>query len=150
MIHKAENYYGVKDYSKLCGVSERNIRDRIKARSVSYVKLSGFCFINAHASPPVQRVNPFKPVRGNGLRVQSFSFDGLKEVGVFCRGKHFSEGIVYEAILTDKLDAYIIADKVFIKPPEAEEFYKNRKKMKPSKVHVKVTFRFSPQPVQAL
>ncbi len=127
MINKAEGYYGVKEYAKLCGVSVRNIRDRIRARSIRYVKIDNFYFVNATLSPPVRRVNPFKPSQGNGHSTVDFSFDSLLEIGVYCRGKHFSEGIIYEAILTGKLEGYVIGDKVFVNPSNAEEFYRNRR-----------------------
>ena len=126
MIHKAEGYYGVKDYARMCGVSVRNIRDRIRARSIRYVKIDNFYFVNAVASPPVRRLNPFRPPKGNGLSSVGFSFDNLREAGVFCRGKHFSEGVIYEAILTGKLEGYVIGNKVFIHPFEAEEYYRSR------------------------
>lgn len=126
MIHHAEGYYGVKEYAKMCGVSPRNIRDRIRARSIRYVKKDSFYFINAVLSPPVRRINPAKPARPKENTTPHFSFEGLREVGFFARGKHFTEGIIYEAILTGKLNGYVIGDKVFIHPSEAEEFYKNR------------------------
>ena len=131
MIYTANDYYSVKDYAQLCGVSPRNITDRIRAGHVRYLKISNFIFINVKASPPVRRIHRYRPVSGTVPSVQTFSFDGLREVGVFSRGKKFSEGIIYEAILTNKLDGYIIADKVFVKPVAAENFYRNRKKTHP-------------------
>lgn len=126
MIHKAEGYLGVADYAKLCGVSTRNIRDRIRAKSIRCVKIDNFYAINASLSPPVRRINPHRLPRGKALSTVSFSFDGLRQVGSFARGKHISAEVLFEAILTGKLDGYVIGDKVYVKPAEAEQFYKNR------------------------
>ncbi len=127
MIHRAEGYLGVSDYAKMCSVSPRNIRDRIRAGSIRFMKLDGFCFVNAMLSPPVKRINPSKPARPSGAPPSHFPFEGLREVRSFARGKRFPEGVFFEAILTGRLDGYIIGDKVFVKPEEAEHFYRNRR-----------------------
>ncbi len=120
MIHRAEGYFGVSDYAKMCSVSPRNIRDRIRAGSIRFVKLDGFCFINAMQSPPVKRINPSRPARPNGAAISPFSFEGLREVRSFSRGKRISDGVLFEAILTGRLDGYVVGDKVFVRPDEAE------------------------------
>lgn len=126
MIHTAEGFHGYADYAKLSGVSPRNIRDRIRARSITYAKVDGFYFVNAIVSPPKRRMYGKKSAGALKISAPHFSFDGLREVGRFARGKHYSEGIFYEAILTGRLDGYVIGNKVFLKPDEAEHFYRNR------------------------
>lgn len=125
MIHTAENFYGVEDYARLCGVSARNIRDRIRAGSIAYLKVDKHYAIDAISSPPLNKLNPhWRKFKKPGIRLIPFPLDDLREVYSFCRGKHFSENIIYKAILLNKIDGYVLGDTVFVNRHQAVAYYK--------------------------
>jgi hypothetical protein len=127
MIHKAEGYYSVEDYAKLCGVSPRNIRDRIKARTIKTVKLQHLYFVNSFLSPPTRRINPHQLPAPNPAPPQTFSFDDLREVRDFARGHHIAEYLVFEKILCGKIDGYVVGDKTFVKQHDALNYFSTHK-----------------------
>jgi hypothetical protein len=129
VIHKAEDYVSVEEYARLCGVSVRNIRDRIRAKSISFIKVDIFYAVNVRLSPPQKAINTQWRILGKKTPYATLNFpvNSLKEIGTLCRGKHFSEGIIYEAVLINKLDGYIIGDKVFVNAADAENYYRNAK-----------------------
>jgi len=127
MIYKAEGYYGVEDYAKLCGVSPRNIRDRIRANTLRTVKLQHYHFINAFISPPVKHINPHRLPKPQPAPPPGFSFDGLREVRAFSRGQHIAEYKVYDKILCGKIDGYVIGDKTFVKPQDVLNYFASEK-----------------------
>lgn len=125
MIHTAENFYSVEDYARLCGVSARNIRDRIKAGSIAFLKVDKHYAIDAAQSPPLKSINPhWRKNKKNIIRRIPFLLNDLREVYSFCRGQHFSDNIIYKAILTNKIDGYVLGDSVFVNRHEAIAYYK--------------------------
>jgi len=125
MIHVAENYYGIEDYARLCGVSARNIRDRIRAGSIPFLKVGKYYAIDAKGTPPQNRLNPhWRNIKTPSFSHIPFPTKDLREVGSFSKGRHYSEGVVYKAILLNKLDGYVLGDHVFVNKDAADAIYK--------------------------
>ena len=64
-INVMENYVSVEEYARLCGKTRRTIMDRIKAKSISVIRVDGYYAVNTAASPPKHRIIP---ARNKGLK----------------------------------------------------------------------------------
>ena len=122
-IHVMENYVSVEEYAKLCRKSRRAIMDRIKAKSISVMKVDGYYAINIIASPPLSRVNPHKIKAGGGTHV---SHHELRCVITWCWGKEIRCYPFLRAIINGKLEAWLIGDEVFARAEDLEAFRKKQ------------------------
>ena len=120
-IHVMENYVSVEEYARLCGKSKRTIMERIKAKSISVLKVDGYHAINIISNPPLNHVNPHKVKPGGGAHV---SHPELRCVVTWCRGKKIRCYPFLRAIINGKLEGWLIGDEVFAKAEDLNTFHK--------------------------
>lgn len=121
-IHIMENFVSIEDYGRLCGKKRRAIMDRIKAKSISAIKVDGYIAINTVTNPPKMRVYHSKIKPGGGVHVVHTE---LRCVITWCWGKKIRPYPFLRAIINGKLNGTLIGDEVFATLTDLEAFLKN-------------------------
>lgn len=125
MVTKPEHLVSVEQYAKLCSVTRRNIMDRIRAGTVSHIRIDKDFVIDIVKTPPQKRVRTRKklntppPTKPAGVDVSR-----LITVKHFAQGKQMRADPIYEFIIADVLDAIMINELIFINADEANDLLK--------------------------
>jgi hypothetical protein len=121
-IQVVANYVSVDEYAKRCGKKRRAIMDRIKAKSLTAMKVDGYLVINIASHPPKTRINPHTKSSGGGVHT---AYKELRCVITWCWGKKKRCYPYLRAIINGKLDGWLIGDEVFAKGADLEAFHQN-------------------------
>jgi hypothetical protein len=119
MIEYKNEYVSVPDYAKRCGITNRSAYHRIRTRMVSAIELDGFIFVNIVLSPPVAHINPHLR-RGRKIfkKAAYVKMDVWHDVTRYAYAHKITAGVIFRRIITEGLDAMVIAGNVFFKPSQ--------------------------------
>ncbi len=119
------NLVSVEEYARLCRVTTRAIRVRIRNKRVSAARFGGFSFVDAEKSPPARRVSRHqKRLPGPATLPAGIDYRSLITPERFATGRKMRADRIYRAILTGKLKAVVAASMVFVSKVECENFLK--------------------------
>ncbi len=121
-IHVFENYVSVEEYAALCGVKRRTVMDRIKSKLISAIKVDGYVAINTATNPPQKYIHASWKKPGGGVHV---SHPELRCVVYWCWGKEVRCYPYLRAIITGKMEGWVIGGEVFARATDLEAFKKS-------------------------
>lgn len=116
-----ENYVSVDEYAALCGISRRSILNRVKAGTLSVIKVDGIYAINIQSSPPRKFMHHSWKKLGMGVHG---SHPDLRAVISWCIGKGIRCYPYLRAIINGKIDGWVIGGEVFAKAADLEALKK--------------------------
>jgi hypothetical protein len=129
MIKHLPQYVSVTHYADLCGVQNRTVYLRAANKTIKFGYIGKHRFVDLLAHPPVkhykkQRFSTPKNV-ADLIDVTNLSplpsLQGMISVKEFAEKKTMRSDTIYELILSNKLNAWVIGDLACI---YEEEFYK--------------------------
>jgi hypothetical protein len=116
-----EKYISIDEYAALCDISRKSVLHRIRAGSASAIRVDGIYAIDIQASPPRRFMHHKWKKPGGGVRTSHLE---LRAVISWCHGKGIRCYPYLRAILTGKMDGWIIAGEVFASVTDLESFVK--------------------------
>ncbi|MES2619645.1 MAG: hypothetical protein V4615_02255 [Bacteroidota bacterium] len=120
-ITVVENYVSVDEYAALCDISRRSVLNRIRAGTVSAIKVDGIYAVNRQISPPRKFMHHKWKKPGAGV---SHSYPDLRTVIPWCLGRGIRCFPYLRAIINGKIDGWVIGGEVFAKVADLEAFKK--------------------------
>lgn len=139
-IHVMGNFVPVDEYAAMCEVTRRTILNRIKSKTISAMKVDGFLAVNTVANPPRKFLHHKWGRKGGGKHVQH---EELRAVIPWCWRKEIRCYPFLRAIITGKIDGWVIAGEVFAKASDLEEFRHRKPAPAVSKSPSPKPFRFA-------
>ncbi|MES2621214.1 MAG: hypothetical protein V4615_10210 [Bacteroidota bacterium] len=116
-----ENYVSIDEYAALCGISRRSVLNRIRAATISAIKVDEIYAVNTQTSPPRSYINHAWKKPGGGAH---HSYPDLKAVIPWCNRKDMRCYPYLRAIIAGKMDGWVIAGEVFAKAADLQAFKK--------------------------
>ena len=120
-IHVLENYVTLEDYAKLCNISKRSVQNRIRAGTVRGTLIDGVYAVNTGTNPPVKFAHhKLKKTSGGATQLHS----ELRAVVPWCNRKGIRSYPYLRAIITGKIDGWVMAEEVFARAADLEALQK--------------------------
>jgi hypothetical protein len=116
-----ENYVSVGDYALKCGIGRKSVLNRIKAGTISAIKVDGILAINIQANPPRRFIHHTWKKGAGGIHRPH---PELRAVISWCNSKDIRCYPYLRAIITGKIEAWVIAGEVFARASDLAAFVK--------------------------
>jgi len=120
-IHVLENYISLDDYAALCGISRRTVLNRIKSHTVSAIKVDGIYAINKESNPPRKFTHHKWSKATSGAHSAHAE---LRAVIPWCNRKKVRCYPYLRAIITGRIEGWVISGEVFAKATDLKNFVK--------------------------
>jgi hypothetical protein len=116
-----ENYLSLDEYATLCDISRRSVLNRIKSRTVSAIKVDGMYALNKETNPP-RKLAHYKFSNPSNGRYSAYT--ALRAVIPCCNRKNIRCYPYLRAIITGKMDGWVICGEVFAKATDLKAWIK--------------------------
>lgn len=124
-IHVLDSYVSLDDYAKLCGISRRSVLNRIRSGTVRGIIVDGTYAVSPELNPPKRFAHhKFKKTKGGAVDI----YPELRAVVAWCNKKDIRSYPFLRAIITGKIDGWVVAGEVFARVSDLEAFRKNNGK----------------------